>query len=255
MDDFAGSEMVQAMEQDQDVSAKDIPAPEGLSAVHDEAGQPVKEGGEAIGRVSGEAFGKASEGANEEGAVETKPEKAGEVPGKSESASPGKRSGQAEENTSSAIPPAPEDYRIDYGLPGGVDPQIDSRFRNFAHENGISAELAQKLVDFSNQLETVRMEEQHYQVEEWEKQLRAMPGWQGRNYSRNVGIARQALRTFASPELAELIGTSGYGNHPEVVKAFYKVGKRLSEDSYLDSSRRTPRKKTIGEILYPDQPV
>lgn len=153
------------------------------------------------------------------------------------------------------IPPAPEEYNIDYRQPGGIDPYIDSQFRSFAHQNGVSGELAQKMVDFNSSLEAARWQDHQQQVEQWERETRSLPGWHGRNYTRNIGIARRAMQTFGSPELAELVGSSGYGNHPEVVKAFYNVGKCLSEDSYVDSNRRTPRKKTIGEILYPNQPV
>ncbi|WP_432735837.1 hypothetical protein [Maridesulfovibrio sp. FT414] len=152
-------------------------------------------------------------------------------------------------------PPAPEEYRIDYGQPGGVDPYIDREFRDFAHRNGISGELAQKLVDFSNSLELGRMRDHLNRTSQWEREVRSLPGWHGRNYDHNMSVARRAMQAFGSPELTELIRTSGYGNHPEVVKAFYNVGKSLSEDSYVDSSRRTPRKKTIGEILYPNQPI
>lgn len=146
------------------------------------------------------------------------------------------------------IPPAPEEYNIDYRQPGGIDPYIDSQFRSFAHQNGVSGELAQKMVDFNSSLEAARWQDHQQQVEQWERETRSLPGWHGRNYARNMGVARRAMQTFGSPELAELVSSSGYGNHPEVVKAFYNVGKCLSEDSYVDSNRRTPRKKTIGEI-------
>lgn len=162
---------------------------------------------------------------------------------------------EAEQLTDNPVPHAPEAYDINYGQPGGVDPYLDRQFRSFAHENGISGELAQKLVDFNNQLESSRMQEQQLQAEAWEKQTRELPGWQGRNYRQNMGVANRALQAFASPALAEMIRSSGYSCHPEVVKTFYNVGKRLSEDSYVDSNMNTPRKKTIGEILYPNQPV
>ena len=154
-----------------------------------------------------------------------------------------------------SVPHGPDAYELDYGAPDGIDPYVDQQFRNFAHENGISGELAQKLVDFNNQLEAANMAENDIKIDAWEKQTRALPGWQGKNYRENMGVANKALQTFASPELAELISSSGLSCHPEVVKTFYNIGMRLAEDSYVDGRKNARHEKTIGEILYPNQPV
>ncbi|CCO25106.1 endoprotease [Maridesulfovibrio hydrothermalis] len=158
---------------------------------------------------------------------------------------------QAEEDRSVG----PDAYELDYGQPDGIDPYVDQQFREFAHEHGIDGNLAQKLVDFNNKLDSARMQEHEIQTQAWEKQTRSLPGWQGNNYRQNMSVANKALQAFASPDLANMIKSAGYSCHPEVVKTFYNIGMRLSEDSYVDSSKNTPRKKTIGEILYPDQPV
>ncbi|WP_415718292.1 endoprotease [Maridesulfovibrio sp.] len=162
---------------------------------------------------------------------------------------------EAEQLTDIPVPHAPEAYELDYGLPEGIDPQVDSQFRQFAHANGVSGELAQKLVDFHNSLEAARYQEHQTQTGEWERQTRSLPGWHGNNYRKNMGVANKALQAFASPALARMIRESGYACHPEVVKTFYNVGRRLTEDSYVDSGRNAGRKKTIGEILYPNQPI
>jgi|GEM_PF-2071685 len=162
---------------------------------------------------------------------------------------------EAEQLTDNPIPHAPEAYELDYGMEDGIDPHVDRQFRQFAHENGVSGEMAQKLVDFHNALEAARYQDHQTQAGEWERQIRAMPGWHGNNYRKNMGVANKALQAFASPALARMIRESGYACHPEVVKAFYNVGRKLTEDSYVDSSRNTPRKKTMGEILYPNQPI
>jgi len=162
---------------------------------------------------------------------------------------------EAEQLTDIPVPQAPEAYELDYGLQEGIDPHVDRQFRQFAHENGVSGEMAQKLVDFHNNLEAARYQDHQTQTGEWERQTRSMPGWHGNNYRKNMGVANKALQAFASPALAKMIRESGYACHPEVVKTFYNVGRRLTEDSYVDSSRNTGRKKTIGEILYPNQPI
>ncbi|WP_321404444.1 endoprotease [Maridesulfovibrio sp.] len=162
---------------------------------------------------------------------------------------------EADQLTDNPVPGAPEAYELDYGVPDGIDPHVDRQFREFAHENGVSGEMAQRLVDFHNSLEAARYQEHQNQTGEWERQTRALPGWHGNNYRKNMGVANKALQAFASPALAKMIRESGYSCHPEVVRTFYNVGRRLTEDSYVDSNRNTGRQKTIGEILYPNQPI
>ncbi|SME88442.1 hypothetical protein [Desulfovibrio gilichinskyi] len=149
----------------------------------------------------------------------------------------------------------PADYEINYGEGIEVPSHIDQHFRDFARENGVTAELAQKLVDFNNKLESARHQDHEQQVNKWADEISSLPGWHGAAFRQNVSIANKAMKAFASPELVKLIKDSGYNNHPEVVKAFHGIGMRMSEDSYVDSPRPTGRKKTIGEILYPNQPV
>ncbi|SDL07557.1 hypothetical protein SAMN05660337_1994 [Maridesulfovibrio ferrireducens] len=149
----------------------------------------------------------------------------------------------------------PADYEINYGEGVEIPSHIDKHFRDFARENGVTGEMAQKLVDFNNKLEVARRQDHEQQIYKWAEQINSLPGWQGNAFRQNVSVANKAMKTFASPELVNLIKKSGYNNHPEVVKAFHGIGMRMSEDSYVDSPKPTGRKKTIGEILYPNQPV
>ncbi|MBI9112825.1 endoprotease [Maridesulfovibrio ferrireducens] len=149
----------------------------------------------------------------------------------------------------------PADYEINYGEGVEIPSHIDKHFRDFARENGVTGEMAQKLVDFNNKLEVARRQDHEQQIYKWAEQINSLPGWQGNAFRQNVSVANKAMKAFASPELVNMIKNSGYNNHPEVVKAFHGIGMRMSEDSYVDSPKPTGRKKTIGEILYPNQPV
>ena len=53
----------------------------------------------------------------------------------------------------------------------------------------------------------------------------------GRNYDGNLDYARRAYAQFGTPELTNAMDSSGFGNHPEVIKAFSKVGQLLGEES------------------------
>ncbi|OEU66730.1 MAG: hypothetical protein BA863_12385 [Desulfovibrio sp. S3730MH75] len=161
--------------------------------------------------------------------------------------------GAQQEQAQPSVDPA--DYNINYGEGANVQPYIDKQFRDFARENGVSGEMAQKLVDFNSQLEVARVQDHKLQAGKWREETKSIPGWQGASYNKNMGVANNALQAFASPELVNMIVEAGYQNHPEIIKAFYGIGVKMSEDSYVDNKGPTGRKKTMGEILYPNQPV
>ena len=53
----------------------------------------------------------------------------------------------------------------------------------------------------------------------------------GKNYDGNLDYARRAYAQFGTAELTNAMDSSGFGNHPEVIKAFSKVGQLLGEEA------------------------
>ncbi|MEI6907818.1 peptidase, partial [Klebsiella pneumoniae] len=53
---------------------------------------------------------------------------------------------------------------------------------------------------------------------------------------------------FGTPELKEYLNGTGLGNHPELVKAFIKVGKAMSEDGMVTGKEGGQR--SAAEVLY-----
>ena len=64
------------------------------------------------------------------------------------------------------------------------------------------------------------------QVETWTGELRQE---YGTAYDERIAVARNAIREFGTPALAEILNSSGLGNHPEVVRAFVKAGIALGK--------------------------
>ena len=71
----------------------------------------------------------------------------------------------------------------------------------------------------------------------------------GNDIKQNLVFVGNALKQFGSPELVELFNETGVGDHIEVVKAFAKIGKHFSEDSFVDGKSTTEGK--TEDVLYP----
>lgn len=129
-------------------------------------------------------------------------------------------------------PAAPAPAGIELKLPDGF--QADAgveKFKSIAKEAGLDSKHAQKVFDLYAEAEAAKAEEQAAQRKGWAESLKADKEFGGAGYEANRMLARQAVTKFASPALQKLLAETGYGNHPEFVRAFVKIGKALGEDS------------------------
>lgn len=129
---------------------------------------------------------------------------------------------------------APERY--EFKAPDGqkFDSAVIDSFSEVAKELNLSQESAQKVLDKMAPVLAERQNEQLQAAREaWAASSRSDKEFGGDRLAENLGTAKKALDAFASPELRTLLEESGLGNHPEVVRMFYRVGKAISEDGIV----------------------
>lgn len=140
------------------------------------------------------------------------------------------------QETKATEPVVPDSY--DLKMPEGV--QLDSaaaeEFTAIAKELKLDQAAAQKLADIGAKMATRQAEAHAQLVETWTEQVKTDKEIGGDKLDQNLGIARKAIDTFGTPELKALLNSTGLGNHPEVVKLAFKVGKAISEDRFVQGS-------------------
>lgn len=144
---------------------------------------------------------------------------------------------------------APEKY--EFQAPEGVelDTEALTLFEPIAKELNLSQEQAQKLVDIYPKLQQHQADVWGKQVEQWGADTKADKEIGGDKFETNLGLAQKALDTFGTPELRQFIDSTGMGNHPEVIRAFMKVGKMMSEDSFV-MPNNSGGQLSAAEVLY-----
>ena len=155
---------------------------------------------------------------------------------------------------------APEKY--DFKAPEGtpLDSELMGEFEGIARELNLPQDKAQLVVDKLAPKVAERMAAQQAQVvqqarTEWAESARADKEFGGDNLPASLATAQKAMTTFGTPELRALLNDSGLGNHPEVIRAFYRAGKAISEDSRVVSGQQgnQPAGKDLAKSLYPNQ--
>lgn len=148
---------------------------------------------------------------------------------------------------------APENY--DFKAPEGVslNAEVVGEFAAFAKEKNLSQEDAQKFVDFGAkavQRANAQTLENLTQIQtQWLSDARADKEYGGDALDENMAAANNAVATYGTPELTKMLKESKLGNHPEVIRFFYRVGKTLKPDSAVPGGTK-PDVRNDGQRLY-----
>jgi len=157
---------------------------------------------------------------------------------------------------------APEEY--EFTPPDGleIDPEKLEVFGEYAHSLGLSQDQFQKLIEYdierSANAQRSMAEAYGERISSWADATKVDKELGGEKLSENLGLAKKAMEKYASPALAKLIDSPsannpdglGLGNHPEVIRLFYRVGKAISESELITGDT----KAEVGnryERIYP----
>ena len=150
---------------------------------------------------------------------------------------------------------APEDYE-DFKAPEGIalDTEVTTEFKGLAKELNLSQDAAQKVADLGAKMAQKWATQQTEAISkahaEWIDGTKTDKEIGGDKLPENLAMAKKALEAFGTPELRKLLNDSGLGNHPEVIRMFYRTGKAISEDRVLTGAAGESPAKGDARRLY-----
>jgi len=125
-------------------------------------------------------------------------------------------------------PETPQGY--DFGDDGG---DLDF-YREAVHQIGLTQEQATNMLDLYSNVQEEQDEAQNKATADFavESQIELKRDWK-QNYDAKLDQAQRAFAQFSTPQFNEIMDETGLGNHPEVIKAFAKIGAMLGEDKLI----------------------
>tara|TARA_B100001248_G_scaffold241628_1_gene208490 strand:+ start:3841 stop:4488 length:648 start_codon:yes stop_codon:yes gene_type:complete len=152
---------------------------------------------------------------------------------------------------------APEDFEVTEE----VQQQLDD-FADFAQSQGISQEQFQSLIDYqqnrlANGMEAVSAEYAD-RANSWATDTQNDAELGGEKLQENIAIAKNAMQQFMSPSMGQMLGMPseenpmgmGLGNHPEVVRLFYRIGKAMQDSSLVVGDAKASDENALSR-MYP----
>lgn len=133
------------------------------------------------------------------------------------------------------IPRAPDGYQLTRPqLPDGIayDETFEKAALPVAHKLGLTPRQVQGLLEFyaGHQSQTFQSAMRGRIDDETASVGQLQQEW-GPSYDTKVATAARAARYFGGQGLIDFLNQSGAGNHPELVRAFAKVGSMMTEDT------------------------
>ena len=71
-------------------------------------------------------------------------------------------------------------------------------------------------------------------------------------FNESIELSKRVIDKFGSQELKQQLDATGFGNHPELVRIFSKIGKAMGDDKLVIVNRQDQPKKTLAEKMYGD---
>ena len=149
----------------------------------------------------------------------------------------------------------PESY--DLKIPDGSLLKTDyiEEIKAEAKELGLTNSEAQEYLESQHRAVSTYHETlfRDYETEKsrWAKQSESDKEFGGDGFKQNVELANRALKRYdKSGVFSEMLNKSGFGNHPEVLRIFVRIGKDMSEDTMIHARAHDNQKKNIEDILY-----
>lgn len=124
-----------------------------------------------------------------------------------------------------------------------------------AKEQGLGKEAAQKQVEFANGLlkqSQERLNDRHKELSDgWVKEVRADKEIGGEKFDESIRLANKALKQFGTNEFIQSLQETKFGNNPEVVRIFARIGKAMDSDKLILGGDHTQPEKSMEELFYP----
>jgi len=152
---------------------------------------------------------------------------------------------------------APEVY-ADFAMPEGVaiDEAVAGDLKDLARALNLPQDQAQKIADLGARQAQRWADRQLKALDEasegWVKATRSDAEVGGERLNEALAAGRRAMDAFGTPELKSLLNETRLGNHPELVRFIARVGKAISDDTFVSGDRSAgTRGADMASRLYP----
>lgn len=154
----------------------------------------------------------------------------------------------------------PVEYKLALPQDSLLEPSVIDEIVSYATEQGLSNEAAQKMVERESNAVARHEEAKDKEVIDirkgWKEDAKADKELGGENLKASTETAMRVIERFASKDFKTMLEDTGFGNHPEVIRIFKRIGEMMTDDQFVMAKSQTGNQdKSDAEVLYPEAPA
>lgn len=151
----------------------------------------------------------------------------------------------------------PKEYTLKLPEKSPLDESASQRIAAYAKERGLTNEQAQELLNRESEAVSnyAKAQTETYQkeIDGWKAKVSSDKEIGGEAFQKNVELAKRVVDRFGSEDFKKALNDTGLGNHPELVRVFFKIGKLMSEDQLvMPGTQQAPKSRDVADLLYGD---
>ena len=132
------------------------------------------------------------------------------------------------------------------------------RIEAYSKTRGLSNDQAQDILNLESESKARYDQAQVATVEQlkidWRAQAELDSEIGGDNFARNAELAKRVVDRFGADEFRQALNNSGFGNNPEVLRIFARIGKAMSDDQLvIGGAAAGAGEKSMEELFYGNQ--
>ncbi len=149
----------------------------------------------------------------------------------------------------------PDKYDLTIPKDSLLDPSIIDEISAYAKEKRLSNEAAQGLLERESKAVSSFRESQDNEVKEirdsWLGEAENDKEIGGDDFKKNAELSKRVIDRFSTVEFKKTLNETGFGNHPEVIRIFTRIGKLMGEDVLTKSGVQGSGEKSMEDVFYP----
>lgn len=136
-----------------------------------------------------------------------------------------------------------------------LDDSAVERIAAKAKERGLTTEQAQELLNHESEAISsyakAQSEAFKQAVDGWKATIESDKELGGADYAKNAELAKRVVDRFATEDFKKALNETGFGNHPELFRVFFKIGKAMAEDQLvMPGAQQAPKQRSVEDLLY-----
>lgn len=150
----------------------------------------------------------------------------------------------------------PVEYKLALPKDSPLAPSVIDEIASYAKEQGLSNEAAQGILERQSkavaEYEAGKKTEFEKIRDGWKDEVKADKELGGENLAKSAELAQRVVDRFGSKGFKTMLEDTQFGDNPEVIRTFKRIGEMMTDDQFVKSKTQTGGTKDMSDadVIY-----